>query len=163
MRKYFIRPQRGITDSDLSACDKPQSHEAMQIKAYGGKTVNITIRNMRPGDADALYRLLSDPEVMRYLEPPYDRVQAEAFLHHAGLSEPPLRLCDLSRIRRGKRRDWLGAASGILGTRLCVGADGPADRPGTTGAEKRRARVCSGTGSNQADCAQKGLPRLRDL
>lgn len=62
----------------------------MQIKAYGGKTVNITIRNMRPGDADALYRLLSDPEVMRYLEPPYDRVQAEAFLHHAGLSEPPL-------------------------------------------------------------------------
>ena len=46
----------------------------MQIKAYGGKTVNITIRNMRPGDADALYRLLSDPEVMRYLEPPYDRV-----------------------------------------------------------------------------------------
>lgn len=90
MRKYFIRPQRGITDSDLSACDKPQSHEAMQIKAYGGKTVNITIRNMRPGDADALYRLLSDPEVMQYLEPPYDRVQAEAFLHHAGLSEPPL-------------------------------------------------------------------------
>ena len=62
----------------------------MQIKAYGGKTVNITSRNMRPGDADALYRLLSDPEVMRYLEPPYDRVQAEAFLHHAGLSEPPL-------------------------------------------------------------------------
>ena len=52
--------------------------------------MNITIRNMRPGDADALYRLLSDPEVMRYLEPPYDRVQAEAFLHHAGLSEPPL-------------------------------------------------------------------------
>lgn len=52
--------------------------------------MNITIRNMRPGDADALYRLLSDPEVMQYLEPPYDRVQAEAFLHHAGLSEPPL-------------------------------------------------------------------------
>ena len=52
--------------------------------------MNITIRNMRPGDADALYRLLSAPEVMRYLEPPYDRVQAEAFLHHAGLSEPPL-------------------------------------------------------------------------
>lgn len=52
--------------------------------------MNITIRNMRPGDADALYRLLSDPEVMRYLEPPYDRVQAEAFLHHAGLSESPL-------------------------------------------------------------------------
>ena len=52
--------------------------------------MNITIRNMRPGDADALYRLLSDPEVMRYLEPPYSRAQTEAFLRHAGLVEPPL-------------------------------------------------------------------------
>ena len=52
--------------------------------------MNITIRNMRPSDADALYRLLSDPEVMRYLEPPYDRMQTEAFLRHAGLVEPPL-------------------------------------------------------------------------
>ena len=29
-------------------------------------------------------------EVMRYLEPLYDRAQTEAFLHRAGLSEPPL-------------------------------------------------------------------------
>ena len=52
--------------------------------------MDITIRNMRPGDADALYRLLSDPEVMRYLEPPYTRAQTEAFLHYAGLAEIPL-------------------------------------------------------------------------
>ena len=52
--------------------------------------MNITIRKMRPGDADALYRLLSDPEVMRYLEPPFDRAQAEDFLRRAGLTEPPL-------------------------------------------------------------------------
>ena len=52
--------------------------------------MNITIRKMQPGDADALYRLLSDPEVMRYLEPPFDRTQAEAFLRRAGLAEPPL-------------------------------------------------------------------------
>ena len=52
--------------------------------------MNITIRNMQPGDADALYRLLSDPEVMRYLEPPYSRAQTEAFLRHAGLVKPPL-------------------------------------------------------------------------
>ena len=52
--------------------------------------MNITIRKMRPGDADALYRLLSDPEVMRYLEPPFDRAQAEDFLRRAGLAEPPL-------------------------------------------------------------------------
>ena len=52
--------------------------------------MDITIRKMRPGDADALYRLLSDPAVMRYLEPPFDRTQAEAFLRRAGLAEPPL-------------------------------------------------------------------------
>ena len=52
--------------------------------------MSITIRSMRPGDADALHRLLSDPEVMRYLEPPFDRTQAEAFLRRAGLAEPPL-------------------------------------------------------------------------
>ena len=52
--------------------------------------MDITIRNMQPSDADALYRLLSAPEVMQYLEPPFDREQTEAFLHHAGLAEPPL-------------------------------------------------------------------------
>ena len=29
-------------------------------------------------------------EVMRHLEPPFDREKAETFLHHAGLTEPPL-------------------------------------------------------------------------
>ena len=52
--------------------------------------MNITIRRMQSSDADALYRLLSDPMVMRYLEPPYDRAQTEAFLRRAGLAEPPL-------------------------------------------------------------------------
>lgn len=52
--------------------------------------MDITIRKMQPGDADALYRLLSDPAVMRYLEPPFDRAQTEDFLRRAGLAEPPL-------------------------------------------------------------------------
>ena len=52
--------------------------------------MNITIRKMQPGDADALYRLLSDPEVMRHLEPPFDREKTETFLHHTRLTEPPL-------------------------------------------------------------------------
>ena len=52
--------------------------------------MNITIRRMRPDDVDALYRLLSNQAVMRYLEPPYDRAQAEVFLRTAGLAEPPL-------------------------------------------------------------------------
>lgn len=52
--------------------------------------MNITIRKMQPGDTDVLYRLLSDPEVMRHLEPPFDWEKTETFLHHAGLTEPPL-------------------------------------------------------------------------
>ena len=52
--------------------------------------MNITIRKMQPSDAEALYRLLSDPAVMRYLEPPFDRAQTEDFLRHAGRAEPPL-------------------------------------------------------------------------
>ena len=52
--------------------------------------MDITIRRMRSGDADELYRLLSDPLVMRYLEPPYDRAQTEAFLRYAGLAAQPL-------------------------------------------------------------------------
>ncbi len=50
----------------------------------------MMIRKMREDDADPLYLLLSDPMVMRYLEPPYTRKRAVQFLHDAGLSEPPL-------------------------------------------------------------------------
>ena len=52
--------------------------------------MNLTIRRMRPDDADALYQLLSNPKVMRYLEPPFDRARSDAFLREAGLCEPPL-------------------------------------------------------------------------
>lgn len=31
---------------------------------------DLTIRRLRPSDAEALYRILSDRQVMRYLEPP---------------------------------------------------------------------------------------------
>ena len=51
---------------------------------------DLTIRRLRPSDAEALYRILSDQQVMRYLEPPYDRLQTEQFLREAGLAEPPL-------------------------------------------------------------------------
>ena len=62
----------------------------MRTERWRYRKMDITIRNMQPGDADALYKLLSDPEVMRYLEPPFDREQTEAFLHQAGLTKPPL-------------------------------------------------------------------------
>lgn len=98
--------------------------------------MDITIRRMRSGDGDELYRLLSDPMVMRYLEPPYDRVQTEAFLHDAGLSEPPLVYAVqkderfigyvIYHDRCGQYGNRLGTVSGVLGARLRVGADGSA-------------------------------------
>lgn len=43
-----------------------------------------------PEDLTALHRLLSDPSVMKYLEPPYTLPQTEAFLQSAGLGASPL-------------------------------------------------------------------------
>lgn len=54
------------------------------------ETAEPTIRPMTAADGAGLYALLSDPRVMRYLEGPYDRPRAEAFLQKAGLSDPPL-------------------------------------------------------------------------
>ena len=51
---------------------------------------HVRLRTMRREDADELYALLSDEAVMRWLEPPFSRAQAERFLEQAGLSEPPL-------------------------------------------------------------------------
>ena len=47
------------------------------------------LRRMVSADLGALYALLSDQEVMRYLEPPYNRQQAEAFLKEQGLTDNP--------------------------------------------------------------------------
>ena len=41
-------------------------------------------------DLEPLYGLLSDPQVMQYIEPPYTMEQTKSFLHNAGLSDPPL-------------------------------------------------------------------------
>ena len=54
------------------------------------ESARLRLRTMRRGDLDELYTLLSDAEVMRWLEPPFTREQTERFLEQAGLSEPPL-------------------------------------------------------------------------
>ena len=54
------------------------------------KSTGLRVRRMTEADLEPLHRLLSDPEVMRYLEPPFDRAQTEDFLRRAGLAEPPL-------------------------------------------------------------------------
>lgn len=54
------------------------------------ENARLRLRTMCRDDLEELYALLSDAEVMRWLEPPYTRAQAETFLEQAGLSEPPL-------------------------------------------------------------------------
>lgn len=50
--------------------------------------MELKIREMVPEDLLPLHRLLSDPEVMRYIEPPYTPKQTRAFLEDAGMTEP---------------------------------------------------------------------------
>lgn len=52
--------------------------------------MKLTIRPFDKQDLTALHGLLSDPEVMRYMEPPYTIDRTAAFLENAGLSDPPL-------------------------------------------------------------------------
>ncbi|WP_276948562.1 GNAT family N-acetyltransferase [Acetatifactor muris] len=50
----------------------------------------LTVRRMKRSDLDELYKVISDPEVMRYIEPLYSYADAEKFLQEVGLAEPPL-------------------------------------------------------------------------
>ena len=49
----------------------------------------MLIRKMTEDDLCPLHVLLSDPQVMTYMESPYTREQTERFLLDAGLKEPP--------------------------------------------------------------------------
>lgn len=53
-------------------------------------TPRLRVRPFSPGDEGALHRLLSDPMVMRWMEPPYSPAQTRNFLRQAGLCQPPL-------------------------------------------------------------------------
>ena len=53
-------------------------------------TPRFVIRKFRESDAEELYGILSDPEVMCRIEPPYSFEQTRAFLEKAGLGEKPL-------------------------------------------------------------------------
>ena len=50
--------------------------------------MNLTIRKMSQQDLEPLHTLLSNPEVMKFLEPPFTRKQTRRFLQ-AGLSDDP--------------------------------------------------------------------------
>ncbi len=52
--------------------------------------MKLTIRHMTADDLMPLYLLLSDEDVMRYIELPHSMEQTKVFLDKAGMSEPPL-------------------------------------------------------------------------
>ena len=54
------------------------------------ENARLRLRTMCRDDLEELYALLSDAEVMRWLEPPFTREQTERFLQQVGLSDPPL-------------------------------------------------------------------------
>lgn len=54
------------------------------------QTEHLTVRPFREDDAGALFPILSDPVVMKYIEPPFTREQTAGFLRRAGLCDPPL-------------------------------------------------------------------------
>ena len=54
------------------------------------ETPRLFVRPLRVSDAAALWRVLADPAVMQYLEPPYTLSQTEAFIRDCGQSSPPL-------------------------------------------------------------------------
>lgn len=54
------------------------------------ETKRLLIRPFREEDAEAWQPILSDPEVMRWLEPPFSPEQTRRFIREAGLCSPPL-------------------------------------------------------------------------
>ncbi len=54
------------------------------------ETPRLLVRPFTEEDAEALFSILSDPEVMRCIEPPFTIAQTRDFLQRAGLCRPPL-------------------------------------------------------------------------
>ena len=53
-------------------------------------TERCIIRRLALSDTEDMYKVLSDDEVMRYIESPFDMNRTMKFIREAGLCEPPL-------------------------------------------------------------------------
>lgn len=54
------------------------------------ETQRLLVRPFEERDLDALCAVLSDPETMKYIEPPFSCERTARFLREAGMCEPPL-------------------------------------------------------------------------
>ena len=73
----------GIEEGAL--LDRERSNRKMKLT-----TKRCAVRPFTMDDAPDLYKILSDKEVMRHIEPPFDLEQTREFIRTAGLCEPPL-------------------------------------------------------------------------
>ena len=53
------------------------------------KTPRLTIRKFKPSDVDGLFKVLSDAEVMRYVEPPFTLEKTAEFVKKYGICTNP--------------------------------------------------------------------------
>ena len=67
--------------TELDIYEKTVKHRVQDDRFY--------LRPFAKDDLEALHELLSDPEVMKYLEPPFTHEQTEHFLEAQGLVVPP--------------------------------------------------------------------------
>ncbi len=67
--------------TELDIDDRSVKHRVKDDRFY--------IRKMQAEDLEPLHALLSDPDVMQYLEPPFCREQTERFLQSQGLAASP--------------------------------------------------------------------------
>ena len=74
-----IYPEFFRTELDIT--DRSVKHKVKDERFY--------IRPFAKKDLESLYELLSDPEVMKYLEPPFTLSQTERFLKSQGLTTVP--------------------------------------------------------------------------
>lgn len=97
----FYRRMGGIvTHTDIGNENKQEDEVRFSFDIEGVReaaqprmlfeTDRLLVRRFREEDAAALFAVLSDPEVMKYIEPPFSTARTEAFIRQAGLCEPPL-------------------------------------------------------------------------
>ena len=67
--------------AELDITDRSVKHKVKDDRFY--------IRQFTEEDLEPLHELLSDPEIMKYLEPPFTRKQTESFLKTQGLLASP--------------------------------------------------------------------------
>ena len=132
-------------------------------KASGRFAMALSIRRMRKGDLRWLCRLLADPEVMRWLEPPYSAEQTEAFLTRAVLPETPLIYAAEEQGVAIGDVIYRPCDEDSLGSELCVRTDELADSKRRTGAQALGDRMRSPAAGNETHCGAEGISLSGDF